>query len=330
MISILVTGGAGFVGGNFVRLALKEESDWKITVIDRFGGRETAPVLDGLREKYKDRFNLIKMDLNDKRLRAIFDEGLFDFVLHFAAKNPTGKEIGEPFNFAEINVGRSGLLLEEVRRLKSEKNIRFIHLSSYEVYGTMEKTPFTEKSPLRPTTPYAASKASTDLLCLAYHKTFGIDVILTRTTNIYGPYQSEDKLIPMIVQKSLKNEEIQIFGNGQIVRDWIFVDDHNRGVLKVLKFGKSGEIYNIGARCPKSQKEIVEEVLKNVAKFKKVKVENLRKLVKFGIKRIAEDEARMLDSSKIREELGFTPEVTFEDGIKESVLFFIKKFEIGV
>ena len=322
--NILITGGGGFVGGNFVRLVLKEKPEWKIFVVDSMGGRKITPSLEGLKEKYGERINLFRFDLNDDRLKELFKENQFDYVLHFAAKNPSGKEMGNPYQFAEVNIERTVRLLEEVRKIHQTKKIRFVHLSSYEVYGTMKGESFTENSPLSPTTPYAASKAGADLFSLAYHKTFGIDVISTRTTNIYGPFQSEDKFIPMIIKRANNGEEIKVFGDGNTIRDWIYVDDHNRGVLKVLEEGKAGEVYNIGANCPKRQIEVIDEVLKDVAKIKKVNFEEIKNLVKFEKGRAGEDKERKLDSSKIYNELSFKLSVTFGEGIKRTVMFFWK------
>ena len=324
MKSILVTGGGGFVGGNFVRLALKEKPDFKITVVDKLGGREISPPLAGLKESYPERFFLERIDLNDKRLSELFENEKFDYVLHFAAKNPSGKDMGNPYEFAETNIERTAILLEEVRKAAKKHAIRFVHLSSYEVYGTMVDKPFTEDSPLMPTTPYAASKAGADLLSLAYHKTFGIDVISTRTTNIYGPFQSEDKFIPMVITKALKNEEIVVFGDGNIVRDWIYVDDHNRGVLKALEEGRSGEVYHIGANNPKSQIDVISEVLINAAHFLKKDLKEIQGLVKYEKGREAEDQKRTLNSEKITKELSFRSMISFEEGVKRTVEFFLK------
>jgi len=325
MKSILVTGGGGFVGGNFVRLALKEKPDFKITVVDKLGGREISPPLAGLKESYPERFFLERIDLNDKRLSELFENEKFDYVLHFAAKNPSGKDMGNPYEFAETNIERTAILLEEVRKAAKKHAIRFVHLSSYEVYGTMVDKPFTEDSPLMPTTPYAASKAGADLLSLAYHKTFGIDVISTRTTNIYGPFQSEDKFIPMVITKALKNEEIVVFGDGNIVRDWIYVDDHNRGVLKALEEGRSGEVYHIGANNPKSQIDVISEVLINAAHFLKKDLKEIQGLVKYEKGREAEDQKRTLNSEKITKELSFRSMISFEEGVKRTVEFFLKR-----
>ena len=329
MKSILVTGGGGFVGGNFVRLALKEKPDFKITVVDKLGGREISPPLAGLKESFPESFFLERIDLNDKRLSELFENEKFDYVLHFAAKNPSGKDMGNPYEFAETNIERTAILLEEVRKAAKKHAIRFVHLSSYEVYGTVIDKPFTEDSPLMPTTPYAASKAGADLLSLAYHKTFGIDVISTRTTNIYGPFQSEDKFIPMVITKALKNEEIVVFGDGNIVRDWIYVDDHNRGVLKALEEGRSGEVYHIGAKCLKSQKEVLNKIFKSLISIAKIDLEKMEKLVKFNSGRKAEDQVRSLETFKLNKEIGFEIETTFEEGIRKTAMHFVNCFQKG-
>lgn len=322
--SLLVTGGGGFVGGNFVRLALKERPEWTICIVDKMEGKVIASSLEGLKEKYKEQIEIEKIDLNEKKLSDLFEEKNFDYVLHFAAKNPSGKEMGDPYQFAEINIERTVRLLEEVRKVSQRKKIRFVHLSSYEVYGTMMAEGFTETSPLKPTTPYAASKAGADLFVFAYNKTFGIDVISTRTTNIYGPYQSDDKFIPMIIKKTISGEEINIFGDGTIVRDWIYVDDHNRAVLNLLEKGRSGEVYHIGANNPKSQNEVIEEVLKNISSYLHKDLRELKKYVKYEKGRIAEDKIRTLKSDKIKKEISFVPQISFKEGIKRTVEFYLK------
>lgn len=322
-MNVLVTGGGGFVGGNFVRLALEERGDWNITVVDKLGGRDQCPVIGGLGERYRGRFRLEKMDLVDEGLGKLFDEGDFRYVLHFAAKNPSGKDIGSPYDFAEINVERTARLLEEVKRAAKERDVRFVHLSSYEVYGTMKERPFVESDPLDPTTPYAASKAAADLFSFAYHTTFGLDVVSTRTTNIFGPFQSPDKLIPMIIRRALDGEEITVFGDGSIRRDWIYVDDHNRGVMKVLENGKPGGIYHIGAKCEKNQTQVIGEVLKKVAEKTGIRHDDLMKLIVYDKGRPTEDKRRTLDTGKIENELSFRGKYSFEEGISRTVNHFV-------
>jgi dTDP-glucose 4,6-dehydratase len=325
LVSVLVTGGGGFVGGNFVRLILKERPDWRITVLDKMGGKAATTVLKNIAPAFRDRLRIEKLDLLETAaIRKLFNEERFRYVLHFAAKNPSGKDIGDPFAFAEVNVERTVMLLEEVRRANETDPVRFIYLSSYEVYGSSRGSSFKESDPLEPTSPYAASKASADLFASAYFRTFGMDAISTRTVNIYGPYQSEDKLIPIVISKALKREDILVFGDGSIVRDWIYVDDHNYGVLKVLENGKTGEVYHIGAGCEKSQLELIREVLRNVAEILKVDYSALENLVSFEKGRAGEDARRALDASKIERELSFAPRFSFKDGIFQTVSFFLK------
>lgn len=326
-MNILVTGGGGFVGGNFVRLVLEERRDWSVTVVDKLGGLSISPVLEGLGDRYPGRFRLEKMDLVDEGLGELFDEGEFRYVLHFAAKNPSGAEMGSPVEFAETNIERTVRLLEEVRRAsRGGGEIRFVHLSSYEVYGTIREKPFVETDPLDPTTPYAASKAGADLFSFAYHTTFGLDVVSTRTTNIYGPFQSPDKLIPMIIRRAVDGEKITVFGDGSVRRDWIYVDDHNRGVLKALEEGRPGGIYHIGASCEKSQTEVVEEVLKNVAQRTGKRPGELKGLVVYDKGRLTEDRRRTLDAGKMERELSFRGKCSFEEGISKTVEHFVEEY----
>jgi dTDP-glucose 4,6-dehydratase len=325
LIPVLVTGGGGFVGGNFVRLALNERSDWRVTVLDKMGGGSTTPVLNDIAPVFKNRLRVEKLDLLEREsINRLFAEESFRYVLHFAAKNPSGKDVGDPYDFAEVNVERTVMLLEEVRKAYEKNPVRFVHLSSYEVYGSSRDGSFEEADPLAPTTPYAASKASADLFSSAYFKTFGIETVSTRTVNIYGPYQSEDKLIPMVIKRAVAGEKIPIYGNGSAKRDWIFVDDHNYGVLNVLENGKAGDIYHIGANCEKSHAEVIEEVLKNVARFSKKDARELKVLLEFEQGRTNEDPRRTLHTSKIEKELSYRSRFSFEDGISRTVAFYLK------
>lgn len=325
MKNFLITGGGGFVGGNFTKLLLNTFEDVRITVVDRMGGREISEPLKGLKEKYHSRLEIEKIDLNDERLKEIFSKGDFDFVMHFAAKNPMGRESGEPIEFAETNVERTVILLEEVKKLSLKKRVRFFNLSTYEVYGNMKEEPFSEEDPLNPTSIYAASKASKELFILAYHRTYNLDVVLTRSVNIYGPFQQLYKFIPMVISKALKGEKIKIFGDGSIIRDWIYIDDHNRAVLKLLEKGRSGEIYNIGANSLKSQIEVVETILNIIAHKTKKDYDELKKLVVFEKGRDNEDKIRILKTEKIEKEVGFKCEITFEEGLKKTVEWFLEE-----
>ena len=320
--SLLVTGGAGFVGGNFIRMVLASRTTAKITALDSLSGRGVAPVLEGLESQCGGRFTLVKAALHEKEtLQELFCRFGFDAVLHFAAKNPSGQGAGSGREYAEVNVLGTAMVLDIARRHWKGRGIagRFMHLSSYEVYGSHPEGYFTEGTRLNPSTPYAASKAAADELTLSYHRTFGMDALVTRTTNIYGPYQSGDKLIPALAARAAKREPMPVYGDGSTRRDWIHVDDHNRGVLTVLERGRAGEVYHIGARCEKTNLDIAREVAADVALASGMPQESLMNLVTLVQDRRGHDPRRALGTDKIESELGFRAQVDFKDGLMETV-----------
>jgi dTDP-glucose 4,6-dehydratase len=315
---LLVTGGGGFVGGNFVRLGLETRPAWRFTVLDHLGGRPEVPVLDGLVTRYPHRFQLVLGTLDDaESLRALLGRDPADAVVHFAAKNPSGREDVSPLDYTRVNVLGTATLLDAVRW--SAGGSRVLHLSSYEVYGSHSEGLFTESTPLRPTTPYAASKASADALTLAYHRTFGLDALVTRTTNIYGPFQSPDKLIPSLAAKASRGEGMPVYGSGGQTRDWIHVDDHNRGALAVLERGRAGEVYHLGARCERSNLDMALAIADAMARALALPEGSLRALVTQVRDRAAHDPRRALDTGKVERELGFRPEIPFDEGLQQTV-----------
>lgn len=317
--SVLVTGGGGFVGGNFVRLALRERPSWALTVFDSLGG-PPRPVLLGLEETYPGRLRLVRGRVTDEgEVKALLGAGPFDAVVHFAARNPSGQDGGDPLAFAEVNVLGTAMLLEAARRAPGGGPSRFLHLSSYEVYGSSREGIFAEDSPLNPSTPYAASKAAADQLTLAYHRTFGAGTLVTRTTNIYGPFQSEDKLVPAMARAAAADKPLLVFGDGSNTRDWIHVDDHNRGVILALEKGRPGQIYHLGARCEQSNLTLVRSVARFAAQALGRPEEDVLALIRFVEDRAGHDARRALDPTKAEEELGFAPRVRFEEGLRDTV-----------
>ena len=317
--SVLVTGGGGFVGGNFVRLALRERPSWALTVFDSLGG-PPRPVLQGLEERYPGRLRLVQGRVTDEgEVAALLGAGPFDAVVHFAARNPSGQDGGDPVGFAEVNVLGTAMLLEAARRAPGGGPARFLHLSSYEVYGSSHEGIFAEDSPLNPSTPYAASKAAADQLTLAYHRTFGAGTLVTRTTNIYGPFQSEDKLVPAMARAAAAGKPLLVFGDGSNTRDWIHVDDHNRGVMLALEKGRPGQIYHLGARCERSNLTLVRSVARFAAQALGRPEESVMALIRFAKDRAGHDARRALDPRKAEEELGFAPQVGFEQGLRDTV-----------
>ncbi len=317
--SLLVTGGGGFVGGNFARLVLATRPGWSVTVFDSLGGGP-RPVLDGLEEVHPGRYRLVAGKVTDRdQLAALFARTPFDAVVHFAARNPSGQQEADPLSFVEINVLGTAVLLEAARRAWGGGGGRFIHLSSYEVYGSSPEGIFTEEAGLNPSTPYAASKAAADALTLAYHRTFGMHAMVTRTTNIYGPFQSADKLIPATALRARDGRPLDVFGTGTNLRDWIHVDDHNRGVLAVLERGEPGEVYHLGARSERSNLELVRAVTRCVDEALGRPAGRSEALIRFVEDRAAHDARRALDPSKAERALGFRAGVGFEAGLRETV-----------
>lgn len=319
MKRFLVTGGGGFVGGNFVRLLLTEHPDCGVTVFDSLGGRETAPVIEGLQKLYGDRFEVVRGRVtSESDLESLFSGNRFDFVVHFAAKNPSGASISNPASFVETNVVGTAMLLEAARKSWSDGRGTFLHLSSYEVYGSSTTGVFTEDSPLNPSTPYAASKASADQLTLAYHRTFGMRTLVTRTTNIYGPWQSGDKLIPSIIEAVRTGGAIPVYGDGANRRDWIHVDDHNRGVFRVLEEGEAGMVYHLGAHCELSNIELVRKVARLTAGKLGKSAENTEGLITFVKDREGHDSRRSLDTARAGK-LGFEASIDMDEGLEKTV-----------
>ena len=316
---LLITGGGGFVGGNFARLVLRERPAWEITVFDSMEG-PPRPVLAGLEEGSGGRLRLVRGAVTDPAaVASLFERRAFDAVVHFAAKNPSGLGEQKPLEFVEINVVGTAVLLEACRKAWMRGCGRFIHLSSYEVYGSGESGIFTEESGLNPSTPYAASKAAADELTLAYHRTFGLHAMVTRTTNIYGPFQSGDKLIPATARSVAAGREVQVFGSGENLRDWIHVDDHNRGVLLALENGAPGEVYHLGARCERTNLEVVRSVAKLAARLLGRDETAAEGLLRHVEDRAAHDARRALDPSKAERLLGFAARVPFEEGLAQTV-----------
>ena len=263
----LITGGCGFIGSHFVRLLLTEDARCEVANVDllTYAGREDN--LDDMIAVHAERYCLIKEDIADAAaMRDVFHGGKFDAVINFAAESHVDRSISDPERFVQTNVmGTSNLV-----GLAREFNVpRFVQVSTDEVYGSLKTgdIPFTESTSLNPSSPYSASKAGADLLVLAAHRTFAQDVVITRCSNNYGPCQFPEKLIPLMISRALTDDLLPVYGDGGNVRDWIHAGDHCRGILAALENGKSGEVYNFGADCERTNLEIVREILKILNKF---------------------------------------------------------------
>jgi dTDP-glucose 4,6-dehydratase len=325
MRTLLVTGGCGFIGSNFVRHILKEHRDWRIINLDKLtyaGNLANLKDVEGHR-----RYMFVRGDIAD---RAVVEE-LFrgegvDSVVNFAAETHVDRSLLDPLPFIETNVKGTQVLLEAARRYGTR---RFIQISTDEVYGSTATGKFTERSPLEPNSPYAASKAAADLLCRAYYKAYGIPLIITRSSNNYGPFQFPEKLIPLMIRNALAGRELPVYGEGAQVRDWLYVEDNCRAIDRVLAKGRPGEVYNIGGGCEKRNIEVVESICRILAERLKKDSEKLLGLIKRIVdpRGPAHDFRYALNCSKMKEELGWEPLADFDEGLRRTVEWYMENQE---
>ena len=306
-MKILVTGGAGFIGSNFIRYFLQKYSQYQIINLDKL---TYAGNLDNLSDvENRPNYRFVKGDICDSELvNKIVKDGV-DAIVHFAAESHVDRSIYDPAIFVKTNVLGTQTLLESALKFKID---RFIQISTDEVYGSLGKEgSFTESSPLLPNSPYSASKASSDLLVRSYFETFGLPAIITRCTNNYGPYQFPEKLIPLFITNALFDQSLPIYGDGLYVRDWIYMEDHCKALDVILHQGKVGEIYNIGGGNEKTNLGITDLILQKLNKPKS--------LIQHVKDRPAHDRRYSLDCSKIKTQLGWKPSTPFEEGIAKTV-----------
>jgi len=320
-MKVLVTGGCGFIGSNFVRYLLRVHPDWKVVNLDKLTYAGNLKNLEDIADD--PRYKFIKGDIADRKLvDRVFSEEKPSAVVNFAAESHVDRSILDPSPFIETNIKGVQVLLEAARQYKVK---RFIQISTDEVYGSLGETgKFTEDSPLKPNSPYAASKAAADLLCRAYHKAYSVPVIITRSSNNYGPYQFPEKLIPLMVRNALHGKPLPVYGKGENVRDWLYVEDNCRAIDLVLQKGRVGEIYNIGGGCEKRNIEVVQlicDILKNHPKTQHLtpKIQHIE-----DPRGAAHDFRYALDCSKIKKELGWEPQVNFKEGLRRTVEWYLE------
>ena len=319
MMKVLVTGGAGFIGSNFVFHMLKAHPDYDIVCLDALtyaGNLSTlAPVMK------EGNFSFVKGDITDRALiMDLFAKEKFDYVVNFAAESHVDRSIEDPGVFLRTNILGTQVLLD-ASRVYGVK--RFHQVSTDEVYGDLPLDRpdlfFTEETPIKTSSPYSASKASADLLVEAYHRTFKVPVTISRCSNNYGPYQFPEKLIPLIISRALKNETLPVYGKGENVRDWLHVDDHCAAIDLILHQEKEGEVYNIGGHNEKTNLEVVKTILKELGKPES--------LITFVKDRAGHDMRYAIDPSKTRRELNWEPTILFNEGIKETVKWYLEHNE---
>lgn len=314
MPRIFVTGGAGFIGSSFVHLILRETSDVEII---NFDALTYAGNLENLTGADKSRHRFVKGDICDKTavVEAVPED--CDAIINFAAESHVDRSIHSAAEFVRTNVLGTQILLDAARA----KNVkRFVQVSTDEVMGSLpdedENSFFTENSPLAPNSPYAASKAAAEHFVRAAQHTFGLDTVITRCGNNYGQRQFPEKLIPLMIANALNNEPLPVYGDGRNVRDWVFVEDHNRAVWQILEHGKGGEIYNIGARNERRNIEVVKSILDALGKP--------HSLIKFVADRPGHDRRYAIDPTKIETEIGWRPLESWESGLEKTIRWYLE------
>ncbi len=314
MKRFLITGGAGFIGSNFIQYLLNTYEDIQVINLDKL---TYAGNLDNLKSVERDsRYTFFQGDIADRQLIGnLIAQKKFDAIINFAAETHVDRSINRPDDFLKTDIYGTFALLESARQFGVD---RYIQISTDEVYGPAPFDSKKEESPLFPSSPYSASKGGGDLLCHAYHVTYGLNTIITRSANNYGPFQYPEKLISLFITNAIENEQLPVYGNGEQIREWIYVEDHCRAIDLVLQKGQAGEIYNIGGYCEEKNIVIAEKILELLKKDKD--------LIRFVEDRPGHDIRYALDSSKIKE-LGWKPVVSLEDGLARTVAWYKKNKE---
>lgn len=333
METIIVTGGAGFIGSAVVR-HLIAHSDHEVVIVDKLtyaGNLESLKEVDD-----SPRYHFERVDICDAaELRRVFERYRPDKVMHLAAESHVDRSIDGPAEFIRTNILGTYTLLEAARdywgtMAPAERDaFRFLHVSTDEVYGDLgeSKERFTERTPYAPSSPYSASKASSDHLVRAWHRTYGLPTMVTNCSNNYGPYQFPEKLIPLVILNALDGKPLPIYGKGDQVRDWLYVDDHARALCKVIAEGAVGETYNIGGDAERNNLEVVERIcrlLDEMAPDKPPGIERYEDLITFVKDRPGHDRRYAIDATRIKNELGWTPTVSFETGIRRTVQWYLE------
>lgn len=312
MTKVLVTGGAGFIGGNFIHHMIEKYPSYKIYNLDSL--TYAGDLIKHEKFQSYSNYTFCKLDINDRKaVTELFFKEQFNFVVHFAAESHVDRSILDPGIFVQTNVLGTQILLEAAKAVSVQK---FVHVSTDEVYGDLPFEPnlyFTEETPLQPNSPYSASKASSDLMVRAYHETYQLPVNITRCSNNYGPYHFPEKLIPLAITRVMEGQKVPVYGAGSNIRDWLHVQDHCAAVDLVLHEGAAGEVYNIGGHNEKSNLEVVKTIINMLG--------SNNDLIEFVEDRLGHDRRYAIDPSKI-EALGWKPRHSFESGIAETIQWY--------
>ena len=315
-MNIIVTGGAGFIGSNFIYYMLKKHSSDRIICVDKLTYAGNLETLEAAMEKKN--FKFIRADIADRQaVYRIFEQEKPDIVVNFAAESHVDRSIENPEIFLQTNVIGTSVLLDACRRYGID---RYHQVSTDEVYGDLPLDRpdlfFTEETNLKTSSPYSASKAGADLLVMAYHRTYKIPTTISRCSNNYGPYHFPEKLIPLMIINALSDKKLPVYGDGKNVRDWLYVEDHCRAIDLILQKGRVGEVYNIGGHNERANIDVVKTILKELGKPED--------LIEHVTDRKGHDRRYAIDPTKIHTELGWEPETKFEDGIKKTVKWYLE------
>ena len=322
---LLVTGGAGFIGSNFVLSTLAATGE-AIVNLDKLTYAGNLRNLDALRGNARHIF--VQGDICDRALiKRLLEQHKPRAVVHFAAESHVDRSIAGPADFVQTNVVGTFCLLEEAKAYwkKAGDAFRFLHVSTDEVYGSLgpDDQPFTESTPFAPNSPYAASKAAADHMVRAYHHTYGLPTLTTNCSNNYGPYQFPEKLIPLMIQQALAAKPLPVYGDGQNVRDWLYVLDHCEAVRTVLERGRTGETYNVGGNSERRNLDLVQELCRSLDELRPRKQGRYAELISFVKDRPGHDRRYAVDASKIRRELGWQPAESFESGLRKTLRWYL-------
>lgn len=314
-MKIIVTGGAGFIGGNFIHYMMDKHPDYDIICLDALtyaGNMETlAAVMD------QSKFQFVKGDIADREfIYDLFQKEKPDIIVNFAAESHVDRSIVDPGIFLKTNIIGTGVLLDACKEYGIQ---RYHQVSTDEVYGDLPLDRpdlfFTEDTPIHTSSPYSASKASADLLVQAYHRTFNLPITISRCSNNYGPYHFPEKLIPLMIANALGDKALPVYGKGENVRDWLYVEDHCRAIDMIIHDGKVGEVYNIGGHNERTNLQVVQTILKELGKSEE--------LIQYVTDRPGHDMRYAIDPTKIKEDLGWEPTILFDEGIKKTIQWYL-------